>query len=488
MRKVDLYLILPLLVFLTYSPISGQIPNGSIAPNFIATDINGEEHNLYQVLAEGKQVILDFSTTWCGPCWSYHNTGALETIYEELGPDGTDELMVYYIESDIETTMDDLLGLTNGSQGDWVTGTDYPIIDDSSIKSPYQVGSYPTIIKVCGDRKVKSLGQPSVDVLRSEIEECPTIEVPSEPFFYATNYNGCESLDVQFTDNSWPPPSSYLWDFGDGNTSNEASPYHSYTEPGNYDVSLEVANNFGGESLTKESLIQIGEGNPNESQFVGPENIDIGTGRYFEGGHQALIFDVHEPVVLNTVKVFSNMAFNRTIVLLDGSGELLNIKTVFIPEGEQTIDINFYIPQGTDYRLGLYTDAFLFRNDGGASYPYELDNLVSITKSTADTAPTQYYYFFYDWDVREAGCTNMVSAEIFNKPSFNVYPNPASEKLCIDGEIPSLSQVVIYNNLGQIMKPNIKQTPKGLEINTTHFIPGMYFITVGEQTIKFQRH
>ena len=36
-----------------------QLPDGSIAPDFTATDINGVEHNLYDLLAEGKKVIVD---------------------------------------------------------------------------------------------------------------------------------------------------------------------------------------------------------------------------------------------------------------------------------------------------------------------------------------------------------------------------------------------------------------------------------------------
>jgi len=51
---------------------------------------------------------------------------------------------------------------------------------------------------------------------------------------------------------------SYLWDFGDGNTSTDANPSHTYTAPGLYDVSLTVTSADGcTHTLTQDELIQI---------------------------------------------------------------------------------------------------------------------------------------------------------------------------------------------------------------------------------------
>ena len=74
-----------------------QIPDGSIAPDFTVTDLNGVTHSLSAYLAQGKTVIIDISATWCSPCWNYHESGALEQLYYTYGPEGSDEVVVLFI-------------------------------------------------------------------------------------------------------------------------------------------------------------------------------------------------------------------------------------------------------------------------------------------------------------------------------------------------------------------------------------------------------
>ena len=50
------------------------------------------------------------------------------------------------------------------------------------------------------------------------------------------------TLEVTFSDTSTGPPTSWLWDFGDGNISIEQNPVHKYASPGNYTVCLTVIN------------------------------------------------------------------------------------------------------------------------------------------------------------------------------------------------------------------------------------------------------
>ncbi|MCB0760287.1 MAG: T9SS type A sorting domain-containing protein [Flavobacteriales bacterium] len=142
---------------------SAQLPDGSTAPDFTATDINGTEWNLQSLLDDGWTVILDISATWCGPCWSYHNSGILEEIYAEHGPDGDGTIMVFMIEGDETTTLEDIQGTGSDTQGDWTAGTPYPIIDDAGIADDYAITYFPTIYTICPDGILTETGQASLE-------------------------------------------------------------------------------------------------------------------------------------------------------------------------------------------------------------------------------------------------------------------------------------------------------------------------------------
>src|SRR4029078_7966835 len=105
-----------------------------------------------------KTVFIDISATWCNPCWNYHNTGNLENLYNSYGPTGTDEVRVFLIEGDASTSLACLYGPAGAcatgtsTQGDWVTGTPYPIIDNATIANDYDISYFPTIYMITPDR------------------------------------------------------------------------------------------------------------------------------------------------------------------------------------------------------------------------------------------------------------------------------------------------------------------------------------------------
>jgi PKD repeat protein len=76
--------------------------------------------------------------------------------------------------------------------------------------------------------------------------------------FTGTPTSGNVPLSVYFTDKSTGTPSSWSWDFGDGQTDTRKDTVHIYNQPGLYTVALTVMDNNGTKSATqKEAYISV---------------------------------------------------------------------------------------------------------------------------------------------------------------------------------------------------------------------------------------
>jgi gliding motility-associated-like protein len=86
----------------------------------------------------------------------------------------------------------------------------------------------------------------------SEAKSLTVNDVPTADFSVSNNCNG---ETISFTNNS-SGAISYTWKFGDGNTSNNVSPSHSYNSPGTYPVTL-IAENADGCVDSMQQLVTI---------------------------------------------------------------------------------------------------------------------------------------------------------------------------------------------------------------------------------------
>ena len=85
---------------------------------------------------------------------------------------------------------------------------------------------------------------------------------PPRADFSAKPGEGTVPLAVTFTDLSKNRPTAWVWDFGDGTSSVEQNPAHTYPQPGIYSVRLKVTNNFGSDALLKVGSINAGSPAP----------------------------------------------------------------------------------------------------------------------------------------------------------------------------------------------------------------------------------
>jgi len=96
---------------------------------------------------------------------------------------------------------------------------------------------------------------------------------------------------------------------------------------------------------------------------------------------------------------------NRVVNLKDSAGNVIQSKTVNMPNGVSTVTLNFPIPIGNDLKLCISGTINLYRNKTGATYPYySSDSSVILTNS--DAGQPGYYYFFYNWKLQAPSCAS----------------------------------------------------------------------------------
>jgi len=74
--------------------------------------------------------------------------------------------------------------------------------------------------------------------------------------FISNATEGCDSAEITFIDRSHMAE-TWFWEFGDGTTSTEQNPTHTYTAAGKYSVTLTITNECGRDSITKDEFITI---------------------------------------------------------------------------------------------------------------------------------------------------------------------------------------------------------------------------------------
>lgn len=82
--------------------------------------------------------------------------------------------------------------------------------------------------------------------VRSDSAEISILRLPEADFGFTPN-----RLTVSFDDRSTGNPTSWFWDFGDGQTSTSRNPTHTYETAGSYTVRLTVRNSVGEDTTSR---------------------------------------------------------------------------------------------------------------------------------------------------------------------------------------------------------------------------------------------
>jgi PKD repeat protein len=164
--------------------------------------------------------------------------------------------------------------LSTGNPTSWAW--DFGDGGTSTLRNPVHTYSTPGIFTVtltvaneCGADTMVKAGYIQVSC-------CP----PPDADFTANRTTGNAPMDVKFTDLSTNGPTSWTWTFGDGSTSSDQNPVHTYTAAGTYTVNLTVANECGGDIASKPMYITVSpcplpDANFTANQTTGRAPLDI---------------------------------------------------------------------------------------------------------------------------------------------------------------------------------------------------------------------
>lgn len=143
------------------------------------------------------------------------------------------------------------------------------IIDDGTVDEIwpwFHSGGYPSTVFIDHNMNIyfKMIGAsfgPSKETIEAMIEDCGdlcTLDQPQALFDFEIDGNTVSFINLsEFASEGWNIV-GWDWNFGDGNTSSEESPVHTYDADGLYEVSLVITTDIGTESDPYISEIQIG--------------------------------------------------------------------------------------------------------------------------------------------------------------------------------------------------------------------------------------
>ncbi len=313
-------------------------------------------------------------------------------------------------------------------------------------------------------------------------------DVPDVDFDYFDDL-----FDVQFTNLS-NGGDSYLWDFGDGNTSSEENPFHTYGAEGTYDVTLTVTNQCG--SVSYSTSIQIN---------------DLPTGAFsvdYQTGCAPLTVQFSDMSSSNVVEFFWTFEGGDP-----ESSTLENPEITYTIPG--TYDVILIVQSEAGYDTVTKVDYIQVLSLPVAEFSYSIaDNMVTFMAN--DSEESTYHWDFGDGTTGEGqnivhayqdggdyqvilttanSCgedtTTMditiinTSSIEFDPQSITIFPNPAHNFIFVDFQKNITTPIAfsLWNTEGKMIRKGVFKSEKSV-INVTNWTSGVYYLKIGPSFYK----
>jgi Zn-dependent metalloprotease len=284
-----------------------------------------------------------------------------------------------------------------------------------------------------------------------KVTECQVAPVCN---FSSDKQTSCDGK-VQFTDKSSSGPTSWAWDFGDGQSSTLQNPSHTYAASGTYTVKLTATNAFGKDDEVKTGYITVSKlqaASPITAERCGPGKVTLtvtvpgGTGdvNWFTaqtGGTSVGTGASYAPDVTASTVYYVEISSNGC--KSDRSTATVTVNT---PPDK---------PKITESNLNLTANV----NGTGFTYQWFLNGnaLSGETKPTvALSGNGNYTVQIFDGKCSSTSdpysfTLGIISSDL--EKAVRVYPNPANEAIYVDAPVATGKEVSIqiYSVIGKLV-------------------------------------
>ena len=303
-------------------------------------------------------------------------------------------------------------------------------------------------------------------------------QTPPISNFYANTTVTCDG-EIIFFNESLNSPDSYLWDFGDGNTSTVKNPVHTYLTPGIYTVTLYTFNESGSDTLTIADYIRF---NDSPIQSCVPTTISY----CCNTGIQRFILNEIDNISSDASIPYEDFSCIEVTTLQAGKKHPVNITT----GNTITEHVIMWIDLNNDGFFDNDTEKVFantnFRNHIGeidiprdAIYDTTLRLRVTSERSSSPI-PSACSNLFngqhedYGIILTPPDSLDFISENLY--ANINIYPNPASNFITIKtDDNHAIYSISIINALGKEVYTSKYNSSK---INISHLSSGIYVVTL----------
>ncbi len=227
----------------------------------------------------------------------------------------------------------------------------------------------------CIKQQAVAAGLPEADVIHAfKTVKIKLFDDGVLSHFYAQKFK----LRTEFSDDSRSTNQviQWLWDFGDGQTSTQASPSHTYEHPGDYEVTLEVTDQSSAPSTGQDSFTRVVSVSDEYCAIINSINADnTMTGVEIAGANinfdQATSDYTQNPINLTTPEnVVISIQGDNIVTERSTTWKIwidLNNDGVFGDTNDELV-ADIYVAQGQPYKLDTILDLSALGESGETKY------------------------------------------------------------------------------------------------------------------------